>query len=56
MVAVRAAQARNHNIPADFNQQQTGAIPAHAGFKAVVLRDQGLADNLIAAARGVLKY
>jgi HPt (histidine-containing phosphotransfer) domain-containing protein/CheY-like chemotaxis protein len=55
MAAVRAAQARNQNIPAILISSKLDAIPAHAGFKAAILRDQNLADNLIAAVRGMLK-
>lgn len=55
MVAVRAAQVRNHNIPAILVSSKLDAIPGHAGFKAAILRDQSLADNLIGAVRGMLQ-
>lgn len=54
MAALRAAQARNHNIPAILVSSRRDPIPNHAGFSTTLSRDQDLAHNLVAAVRAAL--
>ena len=55
MAALRASMTRNQNIQALLVTSQRDAIPAHAGFTAIISRDHKQADNLLAAVQGVLK-
>ncbi len=55
MLALRAANAVNRNIPAILVSNNHDAVPANAGFQAVLARDQHLADNLVAAIQPILK-
>lgn len=55
MVALRASNASNRNIPAILVSNNHDAIPAHAKFQAILARDQHLASNLVAAIQPVLK-
>ena len=54
MAALRAAQARNQNIPAFLVSTRSDLIPQQAGFTATLSRDQKLASNLVDAVRAVL--
>lgn len=54
MAALRASQTRNQKIPALLVTSRRDAIPDHAGFNAVIARDQNQAGNLLAAARAAL--
>jgi HPt (histidine-containing phosphotransfer) domain-containing protein len=47
MVALRAAQARNHRITAWLVSSNHAGIPDAAGFSAVLLRNQKLSENLL---------
>jgi chemotaxis protein histidine kinase CheA len=55
LVALRASNAGNRNIPAILVSNNHDAVPAHARFQAVFARDQHLADNLVAAIQPLLK-
>lgn len=54
MAALRASQTRNQKIPALLLSSRRDAIPEHAGFNAVITRDQKQVDNLAAAVRAVI--
>ncbi|MDP3420779.1 MAG: Hpt domain-containing protein [Thiobacillus sp.] len=54
MAALRASQTRNQKIPALLVTSRRDAIPDHAGFNAVIARDQNQAGNLVAAVRAAL--
>lgn len=54
MSALRASATRNHKIPALLLTSSSDAIPEHAGFSAVIARNQKQADNLVAAVKKVL--
>lgn len=54
MVAVRASQTHNQNIPAILVSSKQGSVPEHAAFSATILRDQKLAGNLLGAVVAVL--
>lgn len=55
MAALQASQMRNHDVPAILVSSKLGAVPGHVEFKANILRDQHLANNLVKAVRAILK-
>lgn len=55
IVALRSSQVRNQLIPAVLVSSKLDSVPDYAGFKATILRDKNMADNLLAAVQGVLK-
>ncbi len=54
MIAVRAAKARNQDIPAILVSSKRGSLPDQARFSATLSRDQKLAENLVAVVRTIL--
>lgn len=49
MVAVRASQTQNQNIPAILVSSNLDSVPEYAAFSATISRDQKLAENLLGA-------
>jgi chemotaxis protein histidine kinase CheA len=56
MLALRAAEARNQNIPAILISSKRDTIPEQARFSAILSRDQKLAVNLPAAVQKVCRH
>lgn len=54
VAALRDSQTRNHNIPAILVTSTRDGIPDHVRFNAILLRDQQLAGNMVAAMQAVL--
>jgi len=54
MLALRASQVHNQNIPAILVSSKLDTVSDNAGFSATVLRDQHLAGNLLVAVRSLL--
>lgn len=55
IVALRASQSGNQNIPAILVSSSADPVPAHTKLYATILRDQHLAKNLTAVVQELLK-
>jgi len=49
LVALRATQSRNHDLPAIMISSNPGKVPTYAHVSRIITRDQNMAENLVKA-------